>query len=331
MPLTSYGQTSRPAVNPMGPRTPLVPKPAPLPAPKAAAQPLPGAGAPSPDTAATNEGVTGPIAVPGGQQQTTVPALPPTSVPTATMIPGAKPSTPTQGPSGAIPVPGGIQPMVEPPNPTGAVGGGPTLTPTDPNNPLTGQTITPGNTADRWQLAQQKFDQFVEGTDPAYKAALRDANRMGAAAGGLGSGQLRTNIGDLAATRGREMDLSKRGFLTDALEGSIGDAWKEIGLTQQQQGFQSEQQQRAFENELRRMGFDDDLLNSEFGRNLQTWMAGQTGGTGSGTILTGAGQAGDQGRDAMEALTQWLAERARETSAPTPPPAQNTTTVYGGQ
>ena len=328
MPITPLGQAPKiGGFKPMA--TPLVPKPAPLPAPKAA--PLPGAGAQSPDIAPTNDGVTGPIAVPGGQQTTTVPTLPPTSVPTATMIPGAKPSTPTQGPSGAIPVPGGLQPTIEPTNPTNAAGGGVTLRPTDPNNPLTGQTITPGSTADRWQLAQQKFDQFVEGTDPAYKAALRDANRMGAAAGGLGSGQLRTNIGDLAATRGREMDLSKRGFLTDALEGSIGDAWKEIGLTQQQQGFQSEQQQRAFENELRRMGFDDDLLNSEFGRNLQTWMAGQTGGTGSGTILTGAGQAGDQGRDAMEALTQWLAERARTTGGQLPQPSPTSTTVYGGQ
>lgn len=128
------------------------------------------------------------------------------------------------------------------------------LTPTDPKNPLTGQTITPGETADRFALAQQKFDQFTATTDPAYQAALRQANRLGAAQGRLFSGSLRTDFGNLADQRNQQMDLARQGFLTDALEGTIGDAWKAIGLAERQQGFQNEQQEQAWRRALDRYG-----------------------------------------------------------------------------
>ena len=233
-----------------------------------------------------------------------IPTPPPIGVPEGpTAVPAPRqPQGETFAPPTGLPAPN--QP-VAPPDVS------PTLTPTDPNDPLTGKTIAPGRGLDHFALADERFDTFAKGTDPAYQAALRDAKRVGAAAGGLGSGMLRTSLGNELNLRNTQLDTEKRGLFSDALEDTVGDARFATGIAQDQQRFQSGQQQQLFENELRRMGFDDDLLNSAFGRALMQWQAGNTGGTGSGTILSGAGQAGDTGRDAMSALDAWIAARNR--------------------
>ena len=169
------------------------------------------------------------------------------TVPTAQVKPNVTPINPALAPTPMAPTQQPAQPT-----PQGATGpsAGVGLTPTDPNQSLTTQTITAGPQADRYAIAQQRFDQFVQGTNPAYQATLRDANRMGAAQGRLNSGSLRTDFGNLANQRNQQMDLAKQGFLSDALEGSIGDAWRGIGLAERQQGFQSGQQEDAWRRAL---------------------------------------------------------------------------------
>ena len=248
-------------------------------------------------------------------------ALPPQSSgpPTTGAVPvgGTTTAPPASGPTALSPVPVASAPQ------SPGVGGGVALSPTNPANPLTAQTITPGQGADRDAIAKQQWATWVDSTDPSYKAALRDAKRVGAAAGGLGSGQLRTSIGDLGAQRANAMDVKGQEFLTQANLGSIDDAWKSIGLSERQQGFQNQQQQQAFENELRRLGFSEDMINSAFNRGLQTYQAGQAGGTGSGTMLGGAGTYSGQGQDALEALNNLIRQRASQPSgtAPAPTPA----------
>jgi hypothetical protein len=192
-------------------------------------------------------------------------------VPAATLSPNVNPinSAPTQ----PAPAQGS----------SGAVG----LSPTDPNNPLTSQTITPGSLADRFKLAQDRFQTFTAASEPAYQAALRDANRFGAAAGGLGSGQLRTSLGDLALNRTRDLTNSRDNLFQNALEGSIGDTWNTIGLAERQQGFQNQQQQQAFE------------------QALQQFYAGQAGGTGAATRTAYGSNVAGQGQDALSAVNQW--------------------------
>lgn len=256
----------------------------------------------------------------GGQPETAIPTnLPPVAVP-ATPVPQT--ALPTNTPPAQIPT----QPLAPVPASPGASpvppSTAPTLTPTDPNNPLTMQTIGAPSALDRVALARDQWQTWVDSTDPAYKAALRDAKRVGAAAGGLGSGQLRTSLGDLGATRANAMDTQGRSFLNDAILGTVDDARFSTGLTERQQGFQRDQQQQAFQNELTRLGFDDTMLNSAFGRALQQWMAGQQGGTGSGTALAGAGSFGAQGSDALEALANLIraqnAARVPTTALPAP-------------
>ena len=173
---------------------------------------------------------------------------PPAQVPGATLNPRVNPINPALAPQAPTPVaPTPVQPTPQgPTGPSAGVG----LTPTDPNKSLTTQTITAGPQADRFALAGQRFDQFVQGTNPAYQATLRDANRMGAAQGRLGSGSLRTDFGNLANRRDEQLNLARQGFLTDAQEGSIEDAWRGIGLAERQQGFQSGQQEDAWRRAL---------------------------------------------------------------------------------
>ena len=220
----------------------------------------------------------------------------------------AQPAVPTSLPTSLPPVPASGTPS------------GPSLTPTDPNNPLTSQTISANPALDRFKLASERFDTFAQSTEPAYQSALRDAQRMGAAAGGLGSGQLRTSLGDLGLNRARDMDTQKRGLFQDALEGSVADGQFATGVAQQQQGFQNGQQQDAFRNELQRLGFGEDMINSAFGRALQQWQAGQSTGTGSNTAMAAGQNTANQGGSALDALNELIKGQAATPNAPAAQP-----------
>lgn len=200
--------------------------------------------------------------------------------------PSTDPTAPTPAVPTSLPTPAPTAPT--PAAPTSASGGQVTLTPTDPNDSLTTKTITPGSLADRFKLAQDRFATFANSTEPAYQAALRDANRMGAAQGRIGSGDLRTSFGDLALNRSRDLTNSRDSLFQNALEGTIGDTWNGIGLAERQQGFQNQQQRDAFE------------------QMLQRFYAGQAGGTGAATGMGYGATVGGQGQDALEAFNEWM-------------------------
>ena len=257
-------------------------------------------------------------------------AIPATGLPTRPTARGAPPAVPpitSSAGDGFGSPPGGVGGVtrVAPPAPipaAPAMGGLPAPSPalglpaqgpasqpftTTPINPATGlstQTIAAGPALDRYAVAQQQYDTFVKGTEPSYQAALRDAQRAGAAMGGIGSGQLRTSIGDLGNTRANALQGERSSLFNTALLGSVDDARFATGVAQQQQGTQIGQQ------------------NDAFNRALQTWLAGQSGGTGSGTVMQGAGAARGTSSDALAALQSWMAQRAAQPaqseSAPAP-------------
>lgn len=244
------------------------------------------------------------------------------NVPVAGVAPVIKPMMPVPLDTGTGPITTNA-PTDAPTDDTLTTGGG--FPRTDPNNPLTMQTIARQAAQDRFKIAQDRFNTFVESTDPQYKAALRDANRYGAATGRLGAGSLRTDFGNLANQRDLQLRTQGNTFLQNALEGTIDDQFRDIGIAQQQQGFQNQQQQQAFENELRRLGFSEDMINSAFARALQQYNAGQSGGTGSQTNV-GVGQNQyNQGSDALAALNAIIRGR------PTTPATIPTGPTYSGQ
>jgi len=132
---------------------------------------------------------------------------------------------------------------------------------------------------DRFRLAQDRWNTYVANeATPQYQAALRQANRLGAAGGQLGAGELRTDFGNLTQAYNRDITNAGAGFLSNALEGTIGD------------------RQQAFQNELASLGLSDDLTNSAFGRALQTYHAGNLNNPTKTGLEVGGYQAGNAAR-----------------------------------
>lgn len=156
--------------------------------------------------------------------------------------------------------------MALPPTSTTANNGAVTLTPTNPSTALTTQTIGVGPTADRFKIAEDRYN----AGQPAYEAALKTAQQHAFGAGRGVSGALRTSLGDAASAR----EGQRVGFLSDALQGSIDDAYKNIGVAQQQQGFQKGQQDTAFNQDVTTKQLNENLTGGAFQRALAQLTAG---------------------------------------------------------
>lgn len=83
---------------------------------------------------------------------------------------------------------------------------------------------------DRVQMAKDLLAQFDEATAPEYERDVRMATRNGAAMGRLGSGDLRTELGNLALVRGRDRSLKAKELMTTALRDSIDDQFRKTGV-----------------------------------------------------------------------------------------------------
>lgn len=225
--------------------------------PIAASSPAGGRPGTTPDTRGPTPG--GPLPIP-------LPTTPTTGSIAGTSGPGNAGGVPI-GPASGPQVPGTGAPMA-----AGANSGVPgvSLTGINPDDSLLNKTITPSNSVDRFGLAQNKFDAFAKSTDPAYQATLRDTNRYNFGAGRGVSGMARNSIGDVATQRMNALDTQRTGFLTDALTGSIDDLYKNIGVAQQQQGFQKSLSDTGFNQGVTSAQLQDALTNSDFGR----WLAG---------------------------------------------------------
>lgn len=157
-------------------------------------------------------------------------------------------------------------PVAPLPVPTTTNNGTVSLSPTNPETALTTQTIGVGPTADRFKIAEDRYN----AGQPAYEAALRTAQQHAFGAGRGVSGALRTSLGDAASAR----EGQRVGFLSDALQGSIDDAYKNVGIAQQQQGFQKGQQDTAFGQDIATKQLNESLTSGAFQRALQQLTAG---------------------------------------------------------
>lgn len=209
------------------------------------------------------------------------------------------------------------------PTPIGGTGNVAT-TATDPNTALTTQTISRAPGVDRFALAQDAVKNWETATNPQFQADLRDANRVAAGAGRLNSGELRTSLGDITANRDIQRNAAEKSYLDDALAGTIADQFGDVGIAQQQQGFQAGQQQTAFEQALRQALGEDTLTGNAFQRALQEAEFGYQGnpsttqlaisqifggqGAAGGAAAGALGQAtGNQGTNPyVDALMQYL-------------------------
>jgi hypothetical protein len=195
----------------------------------------------------------------------TTPPVPPTA-PTPVPTPIPAPTTPE---TSAIPAP--------PPQATPVTSiAGVSSTPTVASHDLRGQTIQ-GPTVDRKALATDYLNTWDATSRPQFEADQRSVTSNAAATGRLGSGGFRTSLGDLTYNRDIQREGQAKNFYTDALNGSIDDAYKNVGIAQQQQGFQSGQQNQTFGQNLATQQLLDYLTNSQHTRDLQDYTVGSSG------------------------------------------------------
>jgi hypothetical protein len=150
------------------------------------------------------------------------------------------------------------------------------LTPTDPGNPLTMQTITPNNNVDRVKLAQQSLQSTIDNVlNPRFAADQRATNELSFGAGRGVSGMNRTAQGNVESDYERTKANLANEVLNPAITGSIDDLYKNIGISQQQQGFQADQQRTAFQQAAQAQGLSDSETAQAFQQALQMFFAGQ--------------------------------------------------------
>ena len=184
-----------------------------------------------------------------------------------------------------------------------------TTSATDPNNALSAQTITPDPSADFMANAKAQYAAWQQQTDPQYQADLKSANQYGFGSGRGYSGILNNSLGDLAAQRSNAQLSNASNFLSQALGQENANQYANIGIAQQQQGFQNTQQQEAFSNYL------EELLAGSQGDPAQTDLAlsqiygGQAGNAtnAAGNLINSQNAANGSGLTAAQ-INAWLAQ-----------------------
>lgn len=196
------------------------------------------------------------------------------------------PST-TPTPGGSTVAPPSDTTSLLPPSmqgPVASYGGPAPLAPSSNPNDLTNTTLARDPSIDRFALAKQNLKDFQDTTNPAYEASLRDANRYAFANGRGYSGIENNSIGDLASQRDTAIRGEQDTLLNQALNDTISDQFKDVGVQQQQQGFQAGQQQTGFTQGLQTeqqqqanqaQGFNQDIATKQVNNLLQNTAFGQ--------------------------------------------------------
>lgn len=156
-----------------------------------------------------------------------------------------------------------------------SVGTGVSTTATDPNNPLTNQTLSVGALNDPVSMAINAWKTGQDASNPQYEADLRDALRSAAAGGGLGSGELNTETGNIANARQLASTTALKQLLTNALGTQNDNAYKNLNQANEQQNFQAGQQGTAFNQNLAATQEQSGLNSTAFAQALQQLTAGQ--------------------------------------------------------
>lgn len=177
-----------------------------------------------------------------------VPAAPVPVAATPSPSPAPLPLAQTQGqPSPVVPassLPSALGPVH--PNPIPAVSPGVSTN----TNSLLGQTITPSNDIDRVAIAKDLLSQFDPLTEAKFREDLDRSSQQAAGMGQLGSGMWRSSLAKVAGDRAQQRDAYERQVIDQALGGKLDDYYKNIGIAQQQQGFQAGQQRAAFDQTM---------------------------------------------------------------------------------
>lgn len=163
---------------------------------------------------------------------------------------------------------------------------------------------------DRFKLGEERWKDWLSKTQPDYEQLIRSATEEAAAHGRLHSGMLTSRYGDVATQRAREMDITGREFLREALEGSVQDRERALaairGVLGEERG-----EQRAVRGEQRgerETGFS----RRASARDELTGQARYARGVGAAEREELRGERGYQAGTAAEAIARRIMQRELE-------------------
>lgn len=220
----------------------------------------------APDTATTGQGIAeqgGPPSMPadGGGSVSAITQLPDgaggaVSVPPLALAPPSAPSDVTPSiPIGGATLPATLGAPTAPAVPEAALAPGAAAAPRAPwdgapnftadQNLIDAQVLPGANDPSRIDLAKQYYDSFADVENADYGHNLTDATNEAAQHGRLGSGMLTNRYGDLFSDLTLRKDAAKRGLVTAATEGTIGDNRSNRAETRTERDYQHSMAQEA--------------------------------------------------------------------------------------
>jgi hypothetical protein len=158
---------------------------------------------------------------------------------------------------------------------------------------LRSTAVLPTSGPDRFGMAEQRYGQFINDTAERDFDATRMLGQRAAAMGRSGSGMVSKDYADLGAAIERERGNARGRYLTDALEGTIGDARNNRAEVRGERDYQTGSAQQSLENRIRQQQLEEQLTQGNYGRQMGVTELLATlgyGGNGVGDLLQGAGQ-----------------------------------------
>lgn len=177
---------------------------------------------------------------------------------------------------------------------------------------LTSTAVLPGSDVDRFALAQKRLSDFRAANDPVHDARTRKIiENNGAALGRLGSGMLNTDVGNEQDAYNREQsDLSNR-LLSDAIEGTIGDARSNRNELRGERGYQGDLERQAYGRSVDEYKLGQDADARAFDEAMRRAQFGDTGNPSGLDVAAGASkrQSADSDQRAYQQLVSGLTQR----------------------
>lgn len=184
--------------------------------------------------------------------------------------------------------------------------------------------------ANRVSIANSDLQNWQQQQAPIYQENLRNATQQAAGAGQLGSGQLRTSLGDLAYNQNQATNAAMGNFTNQALQGSIGDAYQNIGIAQQQQQFQAGLQNQGFNQGLQSLalGNSGNPSSTQLGLSGLYGQQATAGQQGVGNIISGTTQ-NNNNQNYQQQILNMIGQGQSATQTPSPVGTPTYTTQPG--
>jgi hypothetical protein len=171
---------------------------------------------------------------------------------------------------------------------------------------LVDRQITPGaGEPSRIDLAKDYYNQLSTEADAGFKRNLTDATNLAAEHGQLGSGQLTNRYGSLTEDLARTKELAKRGLVTDATAGTIGDNRSNRAEVRGERDYQRNLAQEALQRRIQQAAMEHGVGQDTFNNALRLWGAGNANNP-TGAYLDAAGQASTEAAGSTASIQQLI-------------------------